>query len=605
MTSFKFNTAEVKKIIFVAGKENLLRYAALGMLMLCTAVLEAFGVGIVVPFLAAFAKSDVLLAHKSVSSVFAFLGIPKTELAAVFFFGILMLVATVFKGVISFWANHKQARLLYEERAYIARRLFEHYLNLPYCLHLNKNIAALIHATVGETTNFATVYMTALMTISSELMVVLSLVVLLFLVSPTVTLVACGFIVLMGGLYGVATRVRTMRLGREQHHLIVAANKCLIEGLSALKETRVFGAAAHFLRRFDLLSVQYTASAVRMQVYGQIPKLMIEAVFICGVVGSVMFLAWSHQDLKTVLPTLALFGMAFMRLMPSYNRLLLSLTSLRMNQTALNVLYGELKETVEHQVGAQQPPTLDSPLKFNNVLSLQNVSYRYPGADQLSVRDVSLSVGKGLSVALVGKSGSGKTTLVDMILGLLTPLCGELRVDDVLISGSEMLHGLMGYIPQSIYLTDDTLRRNIAFGIDDEAIDESAVQRAIEAAQLKSFIDGLPDGLDTMVGDRGVRLSGGQRQRVGIARALYADPPILVLDEATSALDAETEAAVTDAIHSLGRHKTLIVIAHRLSTVRECDALYLVDQGRIVDCGTYQDLAERSEWFGTIAEKSS
>jgi ATP-binding cassette subfamily C protein len=273
---------------------------------------------------------------------------------------------------------------------------------------------------------------------------------------------------------------------------------------------------------------------------------------------------------------------------------------------ALNTLFEELEEARRDHVPAlrdAQQANEPAQLSLERGLQLRDVAYSYPGQSAKALDNVALEIRKGEVIGLVGKSGAGKTTLVDVILGLLQPQQGAVLADGTSIAGQQKEWGrLVGYIPQAIYLTDDSIRRNVAFGIEDADIDEEAVRRAVAAAQLAGFVDGLKHGLDTTVGERGVRLSGGQRQRVGIARALYRDPQLLVLDEATSALDVETESDVNEAIRQLGKSKTLIVIAHRLTTVKTCDRLYLIDDGRVADSGTYSELASRNPWFRRINE---
>lgn len=591
------------KIIVVTGREQLSGYALLVVVMVLAASLEAIGIGAVLPFLGAISQPEVVLANDHVRRVFALLGQSPDSLTLVLVAGAAMIFAIIAKNLLMFVATWLQGHILFRERAVISRRLFAHYLALPYGLHLKKNMASLIHAVSGVATSFATVYMASLLMIAAELLVCAAIAVLLLIANPTMTLLAAVFTLGIGVLYATITRGHAARLGVEQNRLAVALNKCLIEGLSALKETRIFGAAPHFLRRYDLLAREYTRASVHMHVLAQAPRLAVESLFIIAIVGAVMYLAATGRDLKAIIPTFVLFGMAFLRILPSYNRILTSLTSARINKSALNILHDELIETLAQPGALPSPAPSGNSFSFEHELRLAGIAYAYPGESKRALDRIDLTVRKGEIVGLVGKSGAGKTTLVDLILGLLEAEEGDVLVDGESVTGR---HGvwrkLVGYIPQTIYLMDDTLRHNIAFGIDDDAIDEAALQRAIAAAQLEDFVRNLPGGLETIVGDRGVRLSGGQRQRVGIARALYRDPPILVLDEATSALDVETESAVTEAIHALGHSKTLIIIAHRLTTVKDCDRLYLIENGSVADSGTYTELNERNPWFKHINE---
>jgi ABC-type multidrug transport system fused ATPase/permease subunit len=305
--------------------------------------------------------------------------------------------------------------------------------------------------------------------------------------------------------------------------------------------------------------------------------------------------------------TLSIFALASIRLIPAFSNLASGISSIKNSSYALNQLYSDLKEleniendknqelearsNLVQKLEHQQVLKEDKSFRFNHQVVLEQVTYSYPNASEIALEKISLTLEKGKSIAFIGKSGAGKTTLADVILGLLTPQSGDIQVDGQSIySNLRLWQNLIGYIPQSIFLTDDTIERNIAFGVPDHLINSERLDKAIQGAQLKDVIDNLPDGVKTRVGERGVRLSGGQRQRVGIARALYHERDILVLDEATSALDNETESLVTEAIQSLSGSKTMIIIAHRLTTVQDCDCIYRMEKGKIIQSGSYREV---------------
>jgi ABC-type multidrug transport system fused ATPase/permease subunit len=334
------------------------------------------------------------------------------------------------------------------------------------------------------------------------------------------------------------------------------------------------------------------------------PRIIVEVLLITFLIGFTAIFFILERDAQDLNSILSIFAVASIRLIPSVTRFMTSLGSLRNSNYTLKKLYFEMKE-IEQLHSSKKNNVLNinntsfsmdqdnekQQINFTNKIFLEQVNYRYPNTEEYALINICLDINKNSSVALIGKSGSGKTTLVDVILGLLIPESGDIKVDQKSIySNMRSWQNLVGYIPQSIFLIDDTLERNIAFGVPDQLIDSGRLNNAIQAAQLEELVEQLPDGLKTVIGERGVRLSGGQRQRVGIARALYHEREILVMDEATSALDSETETLVTEAIKLLSGTKTMIIIAHRLSTIEHCDWVYVLEQGRIVKSGTYQEV---------------
>ena len=322
-----------------------------------------------------------------------------------------------------------------------------------------------------------------------------------------------------------------------------------------------------------------------------------------------LLLAAEDGQLSTVLPLIALYTFAGYRLMPALQKIYASLSQLRFGQPALDALHRDMVET--EQVNVCEPLNANSKsqqvIHLNEFIELDNINYSYPEAAQATLNNLSLTIPVHSTVGLVGSTGAGKTTVVDLILGLLEPQQGQLKIDGKPISGQEIRSWQrnIGYVPQSIFLSDDSVAANIAFGVAPDKIDYSEVERAAKIAELHEFvINEMPQGYSTLVGERGVRLSGGQRQRIGIARALYHDPEVLVLDEATSALDNLTEKAVMDAVHNLNNRKTIILIAHRLSTVRECSIIFMLDHGELIAQGSYSELINEHEQFRAMAEQT-
>jgi ABC-type multidrug transport system fused ATPase/permease subunit len=380
------------------------------------------------------------------------------------------------------------------------------------------------------------------------------------------------------------SRTHLLRWGRARQHHEGLRIQHLQQGLGGAKDVKLLGREEDFFAQYRIHNEGTATVQQHLSTLQQLPRLWLELLGAVGLASLVLVMIAQGKPLAALLPTLGLFGVAAFRLMPSVGRMMASLQVMRYNLPVVDTLHRELGI-----IDTSAPFRHDSqPLRFNGALVLDRVGFNYPNTDTAAISGVSLSIARGTSVGFVGGSGAGKSTLVDVILGLLTPATGRVAVDGIDIQTN--LRGWqdqIGYVPQSIYLTDDTLRRNVAFGLPDDQVDASAVSRALKAAQLDEFVSDLPAGLETVVGERGVRLSGGQRQRIGIARALYHDPPVLVLDEATSSLDTANEQGVMAAVNALHGDKTLIIVAHRLSTVARCDRLFRLEHGRLVEEGSF------------------
>lgn len=499
--------------------------------------------------------------------------------------GLLVLLGVyVLKILYLLVAAYWQARFVAALQASLSRRLFATYLAQPWTFHLRHNSARMIQQ-VNEVQGFASVCSLAIYTLS-ELLVLAGIVALLLWLEPMGTLFVAGMFFLAAGLFEWVTRGRTRRWGDARFEHSTLALQQLQQGLGGLKDAMVLGRQRYFLDRFRG-HADFVAKMLARNIFvSNVPRLWFELLAITALCLLTAVLLWEGRPTSALVPTLGLFATAAFRLLPSLNRMSASFQQLSFSSAMIRRLGTEL--AAGEPVLPQAPA---APLPFRDAIALEEVTFRYDGRRQPALDRVSIRIPRSASVGLIGGSGAGKSTLVDVVLGLLPPTAGRTTVDGVDIRGD--LPGwqrLIGYVAQSIYLGDDTIRRNVAFGLPDELIDDAAVRRAITTARLDDFVAGLPDGLDTVVGERGVRLSGGQRQRIGIARALYHDPPVLVLDEATSSLDDATEKEVMAAVNSLHGTKTLIIVAHRLSTVADCDVLYRLDGGRVVQSGTFAEV---------------
>jgi ABC-type multidrug transport system fused ATPase/permease subunit len=559
------------------------RRGAVGLLglMLLGMALETIGVGLVIPALALFTRPNIGQSYPALRPALAALGNPPQEVLVVGGMLVLVLVyliKVVFLAILA-W---RQSRFAFEVQASLSQRLFTSYLRQPYTFHLQRNSAELLRNVIHEISAFTFNGMLPATLVATESLVLLALTALLFVIEPVAATLVIG---VLGGatwLFHHATRRRVTSWGaaRQRHEGLRIQH--LQQGLGGAKDVKLLGRETDFIGQYRTHNVE-SARAVELQyTLSQLPRLWFELLAVVALALLVATMLAEHRPLGSVLPTLGLFAAVAFRLMPSANRVMGAVQSLRFALPVVDVLYTESRLSIPESTA---PRGSSAPLV--SAVELDHVTYTYPGAPTPSLDDVSVRITRGESVGFIGASGAGKSTLVDVLLGLLTPEKGEVRVDGRSIHADiRRWQDQIGYVPQSIYLTDDTLRRNVAFGLSDDQIDDAAVARATKAAQLEEFVASLPAGLETVVGERGVRLSGGQRQRIGIARALYHDPAVLVLDEATSSLDGATEHDVMEAVRALHGTKTIVIVAHRLSTVQQCDRLYRLQGGRVVEEGT-------------------
>lgn len=565
-------------------------------LMLVGMLLETLGVGLVIPALALLTQRDFANNYPLVQPILNALGNPSQQTLVIG--GMLALVGIyLIKELFLAMLAWRQMHFAFGVQAHLSQRLFSTYLHQPYTFHLQRNSAQLIRNVVNEVSMFTGSGMLPAMTLLTELLVLSGLCTLMLIVEPVGAMIVVSVLgTATLGFYRL-TRGRIARWGEARQTHEGMRLQHLQQGLGGAKDVKLLGREHEFLAQYQLHNAQ-SARVERLQnTINQLPRLWLELLAVSGLAILVISMLAQGRALESVLPTLGLFAATAFRLIPSVNRVLGALQVLRYSTPVADLLHAELQLV---EPGLATKPSPKTPLR--NTLVLNHVTYAYPNLEEPALKDISLTIQRGESVGFIGTSGAGKSTLVDLLLGLLTPDRGE-----VLVDGQDIQTNLrgwqdqIGYVPQSIFLTDDTLRRNVAFGLPDDQIDEAAVQRAIKDAQLAEFVASLPHGLETTVGERGIRLSGGQRQRIGIARALYHDPAVLVLDEASSALDNATEHDVMQAVRALQGSKTILMVAHRLSTVANCSRLYRLDKGRMVEQGTPQAMAENSNTQGKFA----
>lgn len=551
-------------------------------LMLASMALEMCSIAMILPTLAVMTRESAAVPEAIRPWVERLGGLSSPRLILLML-GVLLAVYAVksaFLLLVSWW----QSRFVAAVQASISRRLFSSFMSQPWPFHLERNSASLIQ-TVSEAQGFSQFCM-QLLQVVSESLVTVGLLSILFWYEPVGALLVAGVLSLAALLFSRVARSRSRSWAHRRHHHARMLLSHMQQGLGGAKEVKVRGCEAEFVKQFRAESDGVARMQARQSFVDHVPRTGFEFAAVAALFFLASAMVWQDRQVESIVPMLGLFVTVAFRLLPSVNFATLAVQRMRYARPMIDSIH-------EHLAMAQpaEPAAGVRSIALREFIRIEGLSFRYASGREPVLQGISLTIRKGTSTGIVGASGQGKSTLIDAILGLLPPSEGRITVDGVDIRDD--IRGWqrnIGYVPQSIYLCDDTIRRNIAFGVPDDAIDDAAVQRAISAARLGHLIKSLPEGIGTTVGERGVRLSGGERQRIGIARALYHDPHVLVLDEATSALDSGTEREVMEAVESLHGTRTIIMVAHRLSTMARCDTLHRIEHGRIVQSGTFAEV---------------
>jgi ATP-binding cassette, subfamily B, bacterial PglK len=570
-------------------------------LTVAMALVQMVGVASIMPFMSVVANPEVIQENRWMSRAYEVLafGSPRDFL---FFAGLVVLGLIAFGNALSAFTTWALLRYAWGVQHALAVRLLRQYLAEPYSFYLDRNTAALSKNILAEVREVINGVVIPGLKMLAQSVVALAILSLLVVADPSVALTAT---LLLGGSFGaiyVVVRRKQVRLGKLRSRMNAARFKVSTEALAGIKETMVLGREREFLARFARPNRRYSRANASNAVISEIPRYALETLTFGGIILLVLYQLTVQDDFGQAVAVMSLYALAGYRLMPCLQSIFNGFAKIRFFRPALDSLHADLVGRGGGDEADDAPA--DPPLSFEREIAIDSVFFRYGSGDGYVARGIELRIPKNATVGFVGGTGSGKTTLVDIVLGLLEPERGCVRVDGIPLAPDNVRgwRKKIGYVPQSIFLCDDTIAHNIAFGLPDTAIDHDAVERAARIANLHEFVTGLPDGYATVVGDRGVRLSGGQRQRIGIARALYHDPDVLIMDEATSALDGITEDAVMQAIASLAGRKTIILVAHRLSTIQACDAIHLFERGEIAASGTYDELIRTSVQFRAMAK---
>jgi len=595
--------AGIKKLLslFRSGEKKIL--FRLLLLTIIAAILQLAAILSIMPFIAVLANPELIEKNALLSGVKAYLDF-STQAEMLSFSAVLIIVTLLLSNTMQALNVWQIKKIGSNFGRTLSIRLMREYISRPYLYFVSTNSAVFIKNINQETERVANGVLIPLLQAVAGLIKILFIVLLLVLVNVWVTLSMAVFIGLSYVLIGYLVKGRLTRVGQEVSQLASQKYKVVKELFGGIKEVKLLGREDVFMKKFEKNTASMTSHIIFGDVVAQLPKYLLEIVTFGSLLAISLYLLTSEADSSQLLPIIGLFVIAGYRMMPAMQEVYGSFTKIKYALPALELICKEFSKANIHEQQLEREDD-GSRLPIHKIITLDNLFFTYPAATSPALNGLNMEIPVNSSIGLIGASGSGKSTLVDILLGLMQPQRGELKVDGICIGSNNLREwqNNIGYVPQHIYLTDDTLTKNIALGVPDNEIDMRAVEKAARAASLHEFIvSELALGYDTEVGEHGVRLSGGQRQRIGIARALYHEPSILMLDEATSALDSITEMAVTEAITKLSGKITLIMIAHRTSTLVSCDVIYRMAEGKIIESGNYQNLMESSEEFYKLAK---
>jgi ABC-type multidrug transport system fused ATPase/permease subunit len=545
-------------------------------LMIISIFFELVGIGLLIPMMALI-SDDNLRNQPILNSIFQFLEQPTKSELLIYVMGLFVLIyfiKLIFMSYVT-WANYK---FVFSLQTYFSAKLFKGYLFQPLSFHTSRNSAQLIQNSINIVATTTGVLINVLLIVTESITAIAISILLIYLQPKSVLFILMVFTPAILGFH-MLTKKKLLRLGELFQKNEGRRIQYLQQGLGAIKDIKILGREIYFFNKYQLENSSSANAQRNQQTLQAIPRHYLEflAMFSIGLL--VIYLSIENYDFSYILTTVGLFGGAAFRLMPSLNRISGSAQYIRFSSPILFTLKKEI-ELIDNKTETIK----DSIIVFSKKIQVKNVTFTFDGSPNPIFDNIDLTIFKGQSIGIIGTTGEGKSTLIDIILGLLNPTQGEVLVDEVSIQCNlKSWQSLIGYVPQNIYLTDDSIRNNIAFGIEEDLIDDNLLMNAIKLAQIEELILEQPEGLFTIVGERGVRLSGGEKQRIGIARALYNNPSIIVLDEATSSLDVKTEADVMKSVELLSEIKTVIIVAHRLSTVQNCDKIYKLKSSKLID----------------------
>ncbi len=573
-----------RQIGYVFTGKQRWKMAGIFVLQFVETLMDFFSISLILPFVSIITSVDRIEQSSWYRLISRIFGVQDTQ-------GILLLLTLsmiglyILKNLYVLLLTNIRVRFLSTNQIRMGSRMIDCYMHKPYTFHLQRNTAQIVR-NVNSDVSGAFNVISSMFALVSDILIILILVIFLFAVDTGMTLAIMAGLSFCSALYFLVVRKQIRKAGEHNREYGAKMIKAINQAMGGIKEVKIMGREAYFAKVYKDAGTEFVDRRRKYHILSAIPGRLIETICMGSILGVIAYKIYLGENLADVVPSLSAFAVAAVRLLPRANAINTHINGITYNMPSLRAIYEDLTESdrQEAQRLAEIEERRRNPKKEEqdgNVV-IENVTFTYPETEKPVLENVSLRIPKGTSVGIVGVTGAGKTTLVDLILGLLKPDQGRICYGTMDIHENyPQWREHIGYIPQTIYMIDDTIRKNVALGVPDGEIDETALWKALENAQLADFVRGLKDGLDTVIGERGVRISGGQRQRIGIARALYRDPEILFFDEATSSLDNDTENAVMEAINTLGSNKTMIIVAHRLTTIEKCDRIFRVVDGAV------------------------
>lgn len=593
----------IRQLFSLLTDKQLKQFYTLQVLVVIMAFTELLGIASIAPFMALVGDISILEKNGIFAELYQLSGL-NDPMDFLFYTGLIVLVMLTFSTVVSMFTTWKLSIFGARIGTEIADRLYTYYMQQNWQFHASGSSAQLTKQVSTEAIRISNGIVQPLMQMNSKMVLALFISISIVLYDPLIAILGLFIFSLAYFLLYRLVRKKLVSNGQKLSQVATDRFRLMNEGFGGIKDVLLLNRSHDFIERFQDSGKVFARAQGTNIAIGQVPRYFIELIAFGAMVSLVLVLIKLHSgNLGEVLPVLAVYALAAFKLLPALQQIYSSVSQIKGNVAAFEAVKGDLEQSFENAKTATCA-FAPLPMELARSVTLNNIKFSYPGKDKPAVNGVNMTIPVNSVIGLVGSSGSGKSTLIDLLLGLLTPQQGNLNIDGVKITSKNKRawQNLLGFVPQSIFLSEGSIAENIAFGLPVHDIDMSQVMKAVNLAHLVELVEGLPEGVNTKVGERGVQLSGGQRQRIGIARALYHEAKVLVFDEATSALDGITEKIVMDAIHEFSGKKTIIMIAHRLKTVEKCDLIYFMEQGKIIDQGTYQQLVENNAKFKEMAQ---